>query len=186
MPTSEIPRLYHSTVTLTPQGNFLIAGSNPNPNTTLPAPGIEFPTEFRVETLDPPFMKVERPVLGALPAHIPFGQTMTAKVTIPRGLSVDNVKCKLVITKQRFKANIYQSVSLMDLGFSSHSFHSSARLVFMNATLSKNRNTITFTTPPSGRVYPPGPATLFLTVDNVTSVGVQTIVGSGASPPILE
>lgn len=27
MPTSEVPRLYHSSITLTPQGNFLIAGA---------------------------------------------------------------------------------------------------------------------------------------------------------------
>lgn len=57
----------------------------------------------------------------------------------------------------------------MDLGFSSHAFHSSARLVFMNATLSSDRTELTFTTPPNGRVYPPGPATIFLTVDDVSS-----------------
>lgn len=52
----------------------------------------------------------------------------------------------------------------MDLGFSSHAFHSSARLVFMEATLSRNRRSLTFTTPPSGRVFPPGPGVIFLTV----------------------
>ena len=30
MPTSNVARMYHSTVTLTPHGNFLVAGSNPN------------------------------------------------------------------------------------------------------------------------------------------------------------
>lgn len=52
----------------------------------------------------------------------------------------------------------------MDLGFSSHAFHSSARLVFMEATISKNRKSLTFTTPPNGKVFPPGPAIVFLTV----------------------
>jgi hypothetical protein len=74
----------------------------------------------------------------------------------------------------------------MDLGFSSHAFHSSARLVFMDATISKDRKSLTFTTPPNGRIYPPGPATIFLTINDVTSPGMQTIVGSGNPPPTLE
>ena len=67
------------------------------------------------------------------------------------------------------------AVSLMDLGFSSHAFHSSARLVFLEHTISHDRNSLTFTLPA------PGPATVFL-----TSEGVQVIVGSGDSPPTLE
>ncbi len=74
----------------------------------------------------------------------------------------------------------------MDLGFSSHAFHSSARLVFMDATISADKNSLTFVTPPSGRVYPPGPATVFLTVDNVTSEGAWVMMGSGNAPPTLE
>ncbi|KAJ7101930.1 hypothetical protein C8R44DRAFT_746965 [Mycena epipterygia] len=40
--------------------------------------------------------------------------------------------------------------------------------------------------PPHGRVYRPGRATIFLTVDEVTSIGVQAIVGGGTSPAIVE
>lgn len=169
MPTTNIARMYHSSVTLTPQGNFLVAGSNPSQNFTLPGPGVKFPSELRVETLDPPFMFVERPSLGALPKTVPFGSKVTVPITIPNSLSASNIQ-----------------VSLMDLGFSTHAFHSSARLIFLDANISKDRKSITFTMPPNGRVYPPGPATIFLTVDNVTGNGVQTIVGSGASPPILD
>jgi hypothetical protein len=74
----------------------------------------------------------------------------------------------------------------MDLGFSSHAFHSSARLVFLENKLSADRKTLTFTMPPNGRVYPPGPATVFLTIDDVTSPGVMLMAGSGNSPPTLE
>ena len=56
------------------------------------------------------------------------------------------------------------TVALMDLGFSSHAFHSSARLVFMEASVSKDRKSLTFTPPPNGKVFPPGPAFVFLTV----------------------
>ena len=74
----------------------------------------------------------------------------------------------------------------MDLGFSSHAFHSGARLVFMEATVSRDGKSLTFVTPPNGRVYPPGPATIFLTIDDVTSEGARVMMGSGNSPPTLE
>ena len=74
----------------------------------------------------------------------------------------------------------------MDLGFSTHVFHAGARLVFMNATVSPDGTSLTFVTPPNGRVYPPGPATVFLTIDNVTSQGVFVMMGSGNSPPTIE
>ena len=77
-------------------------------------------------------------------------------------------------------------VALMDLGFSSHAFHSSARLVFMEAIISLDRKSLTFVTPPNGKIYPPGPATIFLTVDNITSEGAWVMMGSGNSPPTLE
>lgn len=74
----------------------------------------------------------------------------------------------------------------MDLGFSTHAFHSSARLVFMEVKISKDRRSLTFTTPPNGRVYPPGPAFVYLTVDDVSSEGIHVIMGSGRAPPTLE
>ena len=74
----------------------------------------------------------------------------------------------------------------MDLGFSTHAFHSSARLVFMEASISRDGKSLTFVTPPNGRVYPPGPATIFVTVDDVTSEGAWVMMGSGNSPPTLE
>ena len=77
-------------------------------------------------------------------------------------------------------------VALMDLGFSTHGFHAGARLVFMNATVSSDGKSMTFVTPPNGRVYPPGPATVFLTVDDVTSEGAAVMMGSGNAPPTLE
>ncbi|VDC06011.1 unnamed protein product [Peniophora sp. CBMAI 1063] len=168
MPTSNVARMYHSSVTLTPQGNFLIAGSNPN-NHTVEGPNVKFPSEFRVETLDPPFMFRSRPTLSGVPEKLAFGKTFTADVTIPGDLDTSKLQ-----------------VALMDLGFSSHAFHSSARLVFLDAKLSRDKKTLTFTTPPNGRVYPPGPATLFLTVDDVTSPGIMLMAGSGNSPPTLE
>ena len=77
-------------------------------------------------------------------------------------------------------------MSLMDLGFSTHSFHMGARLVFMDATVAPDGQSLTFVTPPNGRVFPPGPATIFLTINDVSSEGAMVIMGSGAAPPIME
>ncbi|TFL02807.1 glyoxal oxidase precursor [Pterulicium gracile] len=164
MPTSKIPRLYHSTATLTPMGNIMLAGNNPHSfvnNQT------EFPTEFRVEYLNPPYMHVKRPFVGALPAKLAYNKKVTVPVTIPKGLNVKNLK-----------------LALMDLGFSTHGWHSDSRLVWMDAKLSKDQKSITFTTPPNNKVYPPGPAYVYLTVDDISSEGSYTLLGNGLPPPV--
>lgn len=166
LPTTDIARLYHSGITLTPNGNIFLAGSNPNggvvENTT-------FNTEFRVQYLNPPFISRSRPAIHDVPEKVAFHDKMTVGIDIPSDLKTDNIK-----------------VALMDLGFSSHAFHSSSRLVFMDAELSKNKKSLTITTPPNNRVYPPGPAYIFVTVDDVTSKGTRVMVGNGLAPPVEE
>jgi hypothetical protein len=166
MPSSEIARLYHSTVTLTPNGNVFIAGSNPNGGLVN---GTQFHTEFRAEYLNPPYMSVARPTLSNVPKTIPFNHAFTVAVDIPGKIKATNVQ-----------------VALMDLGFSSHAFHSSARLVFMDAVLARNRKSLTITSPPNNRVFPPGPAYIFVTIDGVTSVGAHVMVGDGKAPPVKD
>ncbi|KIK59299.1 hypothetical protein GYMLUDRAFT_169871 [Collybiopsis luxurians FD-317 M1] len=166
LPTTDIARLYHSSVTLTPSGNIFLAGSNPNVGVVLNE-SVIFNTDFRVQFLNPPYMSVERPTISEIPEKLAFNDKVTFNIDIPKGLDTGDIK-----------------VALMDLGFSSHAFHSSSRLVFMEAELSKDEKSLTITTPPNNRVYPPGPAYVFVTVDDVTSKGTQVMVGNGASPPV--
>jgi hypothetical protein len=79
MPTSNIPRMYHSVATLTPMGNIMIAGSNPN----LDRSEIEYGTEYRVEWLNPPYMAKARPQIKDGPKQLGFGQTRVFTVQIP-------------------------------------------------------------------------------------------------------
>lgn len=99
MPTTNIARMYHSSVTLTPQGNLLVAGSNPNGNTTV---GVKFPSEFRVETLDPPFMFVERPKILSMPEKLEFGSKVTVPIIIPPSLKAADFK-GITITAKTFR-----------------------------------------------------------------------------------
>ncbi|KAG6827129.1 hypothetical protein H0H92_013131 [Tricholoma furcatifolium] len=173
LPTSEIARVYHSTVTLTPSGNIFVGGSNPNQNPNI-VNNSRFPTEFHVEYLNPPYMDVERPQLLNVPSTLPFNHVFTVSVICPPDFIFDNVQ-----------------VALIDLGYSTHAFHSSARLVFLDATFSPDWKSITIKTPPNNRVYPPGPVCnvlilgwIYLTVDGVTSIGAQVLMGNGKTPPV--
>ncbi|KAG5352142.1 hypothetical protein C0989_003559 [Termitomyces sp. Mn162] len=83
IPETDIPRLYHSVVTLTPHGNIFIAGSNPNANLNFT---VHFRSEFRAEYLNPPYMTVARPSLRNVPKSIPFNHTFTVPIDIPTNL----------------------------------------------------------------------------------------------------
>ncbi|KAF5352136.1 hypothetical protein D9758_009234 [Tetrapyrgos nigripes] len=152
LPTTDIARMYHSSVSLLPGGNIFIAGSNPGNGVHF---NDKFPSEFRVEYLNPPYMTVARPSMSNVPEKVAYNDKFTVDIEIPEGL------------------NTSIQVSLMDLGFSSHAFHSSSRLVFLEFTLSEDKKTLKMTAPPNNRVYPPGPAWLYITVDDVTSNGAQ-------------
>lgn len=87
LPTSDIPRLYHSIATMTPSGSVMIAGSNPN----LDRSEVKYGTEYRVEWLDPPYMAMDRPTLDNVPKKINFEQTVQFNVKLPSTAS-GNVK----------------------------------------------------------------------------------------------
>ena len=100
LPTTDIARMYHSSITLTPQGNFLVAGSNPNLNFTS-APGTKFPPELRVETLNPPFMFVDRPKILSAPAKVPFNSSVTVPISVPAALRRRGVKVQSTPSSER-------------------------------------------------------------------------------------
>ncbi|KAI0647349.1 copper radical oxidase [Trametes meyenii] len=167
MPTSNIPRLYHSVATLTPNGDVMVAGSNPN----LDRSELKYGTEYRVEWLGPAYMKAERPrIVDGVPKLLGFDHSANIKVRIPttspRGASV--------------------KVALMDLGYVTHAVHANSRLVYLESALSDDQETLTITGPPNGNVYPPGPGFIYVVVDGVPSVGVKVLVGDGKGPAVDE
>lgn len=78
MPTSDIPRMYHSVASLTPNGTIMIAGSNPN----LDRSNTEYGTEYRMEWLNPPYTQSDRPLIRSLPKVILYGKTFEIDVTV--------------------------------------------------------------------------------------------------------
>ncbi|KAL0066472.1 hypothetical protein AAF712_006515 [Marasmius tenuissimus] len=164
LPASDIPRLYHSVASLTPRGNIMIAGSNPN----LDRSEVAYGTEYRVEWLDPPYMRKSRPeILGLKTVEtMPFGKRMNIRVKNCAGKSSG-----LAV--------------FMDLGYITHATHTNSRLVHAETTrMGEDRWSVV--TPPNGNVYPPGPAYLYFLCDGVPSEGRKVLLGDGRSPPVDE
>ncbi|KAJ7444844.1 copper radical oxidase [Mycena latifolia] len=164
MPSSEIPRMYHSVATLTPRGDIMIAGSNPN----LDRSEVMYGTEYRVEWLSPPYMAKAQAQITDGPKKLEFKQTATLTVQLPSGVQNNSVI----------------KVALMDLGFVTHAVHANSRMVYLDATPSADGTTLTVTGPPNGKVYPPGPGWLFLVVDGVPSKALHLMVGDGKGPKV--
>ncbi|KAF7322500.1 hypothetical protein HMN09_00028500 [Mycena chlorophos] len=163
MPTSSIPRLYHSVATLTPRGDVMIAGSNPN----LDRSELKYGTEYRVEWLRPPYMGTVRPQIVQGPQLVGFKQTVELKVKLPTELST-------------------VQVALMDFGFVTHAVHANSRLVYLECKLSDDHTQLSVVGPPDGMVYPPGPGWIFVVVDGVPSEGLHVIIGDGKGPAVDE
>ncbi|KAJ7648223.1 glyoxal oxidase N-terminus-domain-containing protein [Mycena polygramma] len=161
---STIPRMYHSTATLTPNGTVMLAGSNPNDDVST----VKYATEYRLEFFSPPYMNVARPLYTGLPATINYGVAFNLAVTLPAN-------------------TVIVTVALMDLGFATHGVHMDQRLVYLVSTLSADKKTLTVTAPPTAAHYPPGPAYLYVVTNTgAPSFGHKTLVGTGASPPVDE
>ena len=73
----------------------------------------------------------------------------------------------------------------MDLGFSSHALHSSARFVFIEGSIAPDGRLLMSVISPKGCVCPPVPVTIYLTID-VSSQGAWVVVGSGNPTPTFE
>ncbi|KAJ7618047.1 immunoglobulin E-set [Roridomyces roridus] len=169
LPTSPIPRMYHSAATLTAKGNIMVAASNPHPfvlSADNNPNNYSYPSEYRVEYLNPDFITngSPRPVISKSPSQLAFNAQGTMTVTIPSTLAAGELQ-----------------VSLIDMGYITHGWHAGQRLVFLEHTLSGN--TLTITAPPNGNIYAPGPGWIYVVADGVWSEGVQIMIGDGGNPP---
>ena len=110
-------------------------------------------------------MSVPRPEILSMPNQIAFNSEFTIYISIPANTPTSSIKGMLYYTQLvlMFIPFSFLKVALMDLGFSTHAFHSSSRLVFMEAHLSAEKQLLTVSSPPNNRVYPPGPGTLLYT-----------------------
>lgn len=152
-----VPRMYHSTANLLPDGRVLLAGSNPHVFYKF---NIEFPTELRVEAFSPEYLSADRanirPAIEEIPETVRYGETFDVLVSVL--LPVVGIV----------------EVNLINTPFATHSFSQGQRLVKLTATPSvpdgNGRYKIGCTAPPNGAVAPPGYYMAFAVNQGVPSV----------------
>jgi Domain of unknown function (DUF1929) len=143
MAASTVPRLYHSTAILLPDGSVVSAGGNPEGGTHVQWDD-DPEEEMRLEIFRPPyFFKGPRPAIAGAPTECTYGQTM--QINSPQA------------------ANI-RWASLLRNCVTTHSFDGSQRLVDLVIT-DRNAGVVTATVPQNPNLAPPGWYMLFL-VDN--------------------
>lgn len=167
---STVPRMYHSSATLLPDGSVFVSGSNPNSDYNV-APDVKYKTEYRTEKFYPSYYNKRRPQPVGLPGQLAYGGP-SFNITLDSNdlfNNVDNVKNTTVI--------------LMRTGFSTHSMNMGQRYVQLeNTYMGFSNNTAVLhvsQVPPNPAILVPGPAFIFVVVNGVPSVGRQVMIGSG-------
>ncbi|KAF8893528.1 copper radical oxidase [Infundibulicybe gibba] len=167
---STIPRLYHSSAVLLPDGSVFVSGSNPNADFIT---GVKYPTEYRTERFYPSWYSQRRPQPLGLPRQLSYGgPSFDVQLSADDlGGNLDNAKsAKVVIIRP---------------GFSTHSMNMGQRYLELKSSYTgyAANNTATLHVnqlPPNPAILAPGPALLFVVVNGVPSVGVRVMAGSGA------
>jgi len=167
--SSNIPRLYHSSALLLPDGSVMVAGSNPNIDVNITT---IYPTTYTAEYYYPPYYSATRPVPQNIPKTLSYGGNYF-DITIPP-------------TSYSGSANDAAdntTIWLIRPGFTTHAMNMGQRVLQLNHTFTVESNgTIILHTaqpPPNPNLFQPGPAMLFVTISGVPSNGTFLIVGNG-------
>ncbi|KAG1367891.1 Aldehyde oxidase GLOX1 [Cocos nucifera] len=164
---STIPRMYHSTSAVLPEGDILVAGSNTNDRYRFV--GQEFPTELRVEKFRPPYLDPalynHRPSIDVdvLPEMgMKYGRSITIAFTIATSTEA--------VERGDLMVTMYAPP------FTTHGFSMNQRLLILKteefATKSVGSYDITVVAPPSGAYAPPGYYLVHVVHRGVPSKGV--------------
>ncbi|CAN6463020.1 unnamed protein product [Victoria cruziana] len=163
-PTS-IPRVYHSSAAVLPDGRVLVAGSNTNNDYNFTA---QFPTELRMEKFSPPYldpsMSTHRPTIlwGGARSELQYGQMFTVRIFL----------LDLLAGSDDFMVTMYRPP------FTTHSFSQNQRMLVLMVQevredlLLLGTYEIVATAPPDKVVAPPGHYLLFVVHSGLPSVGV--------------
>ncbi|MGB1586340.1 MAG: galactose oxidase-like domain-containing protein [Thermoplasmatota archaeon] len=139
----DVPRMYHSSAVLLPDGRVLAGGHVPlpNPSETVRATVNPQPVETRLEIYEPGYLfRGARPVIDAAPEAVRYGETFTLEVRSPGAID---------------------SVMLMHPGATTHAYDSGQRATWLEV-VSVEGTTVTVTAPPDGDVSPPGHHMVFV------------------------
>ncbi|XXG56701.1 hypothetical protein AAC387_Pa03g4047 [Persea americana] len=161
---SAIPRMYHSTSAVLPDGRILVAGSNTN--RVYKSSGVAYPTELRVETFSPPYLdphlalyrplivsSFERTVVG-------YGEVFSLRFALADvGVELSDLKLTMYAPP-----------------FTTHGYSMNQRLLILRAMdlvmVGPTMYEITWVAPSTGAIAPPGYYLVFLVHRGVPSEGI--------------
>jgi len=172
--SSDVPRMYHSSAILLPDGSVMIAGSNPNADVDLTT---VFPTTYIAEYFYPPyFSATTRPMPQNVPTTLSYGGD-PFDITVPPSSYTGNPDDAAGNT----------TVWLIRQGFTTHAMNLGQRSMQLNNTFTvQSDGTIIIHTaqpPPFPNLFQPGPAFLFVTISGIPSNGTFVILGNGQVGP---
>ncbi|KIY72532.1 copper radical oxidase [Cylindrobasidium torrendii FP15055 ss-10] len=167
---AKFPRLYHSSALLLPDASVLIGGSNPNVDVNLTT---YFPTTYDLEIFYPPYFSAKtRPSFSGAPDKLTYGgKYFDLKIAADSysGSSNDAAKSATCV--------------VIRPGWTTHGMNMGQRFLQLNNTYTVNDDgTIDLhcsQMPPNANLFQPGPAMLFVTVNDIPSNGTHLTVGSG-------
>ncbi|MCD7457034.1 hypothetical protein HAX54_033951 [Datura stramonium] len=149
---STIPRMYHSSATLLPDGRILVGGSNPHARYNFT--GVKYPTELSLEAFLPPYLAPQyahlRPLILAVEGQIlSHGQPFS--ITLIVGF---------------YHPDEELMVSMIAPSFTTHSFAMNQRLLVLEIVETERLSffgfKITVFAPPSRNIAPPGYYMMFV------------------------
>ena len=145
--TTTIPRMYHSSATLLPDGTVMISGSNPNADYVSKAdhPTYQYWTQYQVEIFYPDYHDQPRPNPSGMPSGLTYGGdyfnvTLTKDDLMGNPMNINKTKAVVIRT-----------------GFSTHTMNMGQRHIELDSSYT--------TTPDGGAILhvaqmPPNPAIL--------------------------
>ncbi|XP_057819278.2 aldehyde oxidase GLOX [Cryptomeria japonica] len=154
-----IPRMYHSSANVLPDGRIFVGGSNPHVGYVLS--GTTYPTELRLEAYSPYYLdrayQIYRPTIAGLSSSsVNYGKTITVQFTVSN------------YTPQNIGFHLYAP------SFTTHSFSMNQRLLILASSAPKSvRGTYyaVVTAPPNSVIAPAGYYILFVVNNGIPSVG---------------
>ncbi|KZP00880.1 copper radical oxidase [Calocera viscosa TUFC12733] len=163
---STVPRMYHSSATLLPDGSVFVSGSNPNPDYDI---SVKYPTEYRTERFYPSYYSERRPEPVGLPSTLSYGgPSFDIQLTAEDLANTSIGNCSAVVIRT---------------GYSTHSMNMGQRLVELASSYTGNTDGSgvlhVAQMPPNPAIFQPGPALLFVVCGGVPSVGEWIMVGNG-------